>query len=290
MQGNDRPIGARYSHIYLKRGGPRELNNRARVRLGRWAAQYIDSSYLPYLTEYLGLELGVEIGTHRATSYKVALQEFFINTDPRDVLDAISLIWKWCYSRKQSTTKGCQEFVTRVFEEENIAYIIDENCGVHPRMDQEFIANVQATLAGLDHTSHAAVRREFEKARDLLVNVQPDTKGAVKAVFDSAEILTKNICKKNSAKRLGPKAINEYLKPIVRALYDGDDPARRSAEQFLDSFAKWTDAAQQYRHGQEGEAPADPPFELAVALFSTGATYIRFLIELSERQSEQNQK
>lgn len=223
-------------------------------------------------------------------SYSISLQEFFIDADSSDTLDAISLLWQYCHSKGFSAADGWKKFVTRVFEEENLPYIIDEKCGVHPRMDQEFIANVQATLAGLDHASHAAVRREFEKARDLLVNVKPDTKGAVKAVYDSAEILTKNICEKNRVKRLGPKAINESLKPIVRALYDGDDPARRSAEQFLDSFAKWTDAAQQYRHGQEGEVPANPPFELAVALFSAGATYIRFLIELSERQTEQNQK
>ena len=55
-----------------------------------------------------------------------------------------------------------------------------------------------------------------------------------------------------------------------------------AATKFLDGLIGWVRSIHEYRHGQEVEEPAPPPLGLAVAMVSSGATYLRWLAELDQ--------
>jgi hypothetical protein len=46
----------------------------------------------------------------------------------------------------------------------------------------------------------------------------------------------------------------------------------------------WINASHLYRHGQEQEERAEPPKDFVIAHLSTGATYLRWMIELCSDQ------
>lgn len=124
------------------------------------------------------------------------------------------------------------------------------------------------------------MRAEFESAHEKLSQVPPDTKDAIRAAFEAMEILTKLMVGSKKLKRLGSAEVEKYLKPMVKNAYTDDEVALNAANQFLSGLSDWINAAQIYRHGQEVEEPAEPPVDLAVAMVSTGAAYLRWLVKL----------
>ncbi|MFH7202686.1 hypothetical protein ACHWGV_29035, partial [Klebsiella pneumoniae] len=52
-----------------------------------------------------------------------------------------------------------------------------------------------------------------------------------------------------------------------------------AAEHFANSIVDWIKGAHFYRHGQGVTEPAPPPMDLSVAYVSTGAAYLRWLVE-----------
>src|SRR5262249_10400575 len=173
----------------------------------------------------------------------------------RDVLDIISLAWR--YLMTDSDTRTANRWlagVKRIFVEENICYVLDEQGGVHFAVDSEFEANRAATIGVLRAPRYANALSEFEAGFAAL----PDNaKGAVRGVFQAAEGLFRLMFP--SAPRLGSKEIDKHLAPALQRTYTGDPTALGAASKLAASFGEWVDAAHFYRHEAGKEAVAQPP-------------------------------
>ena len=65
----------------------------------------------------------------------------------------------------------------------------------------------------------------------------------------------------------------------------GDAAAQSASAKMLSAFKDWIDAAQVYRHEQGQEEPTQPPIALAISILSVGATYLRWLAELTKHDN-----
>lgn len=163
-----------------------------------------------------------------------------------------------------------------------MGYRLDEECGVHYFVDEEFERNRMGTLAGLNSPLLANARQAYEDAFRHLDSVPRDTKAAVRSIFEAAEILAKQIVPE--AQRLNGKIIDGHLRAKCLAALGGDVTEQKSLAKVFDSFGDWVDAMHYYRHGQAGDEPVAPSEDLAVHAISTGSAYIRLLATTVLRQ------
>lgn len=284
MNEQDKPIGRRFSHVYLQRGAPEKDSIRFRRRLGAFFQENLTEDRYDVAT-ILRRELGVEIPFIMNYGYNIS--SFFEGAELRDVLDSVTVIFK--YLSKKFITKDREspaywrQFVQRVFIEENLGYRLDEEAGVHFFVDEEFERNRLSALSCLAETKYSAVRVEFEKAHRKLDSDPPETKEAIRAVFEAVEILYKLIINAEGKTRLSSAGIRDKLKPLAQNVYKDDITACTTVDHLLDSLCNWIDACHMYRHGQKVEEPNDPPIELAVEVVSGGASYLRWLVELNSK-------
>lgn len=272
------PTGQRFSHVYLERGKPTKDSPRMRRRLAAYLSE-LNIDVRIKSVESIHRELGVDVPAQ--VGYN--LRGFFDSAELKDVLDAITIIWRvFPYRRTQEIY---QSFVQRVFEEENVGYRIDELGGVHYFVDEEFERNRVSVLSCLGESRYVAVAAEFESGIRRLDEDPPNTKDAVRSVFVALEILVKLMVDGEKVARLGPAEVERYLKPLAGQAYNENRVASDSANQVLNALSDWINANQMYRHGQKVEEPAPPPLELAVVIVSTGASFLRWLVELDSRRA-----
>ena len=138
-----------------------------------------------------------------------------------------------------------------------------------------------AAVAHLGLSRYQAVLREYERAYRVVESTSPDTKVAVRSMFEAIETLFRLLVG-SKAKRLGSSEIDRYLVPMARSLYT-DSLAANVTTSLLGGLAKWADGLQAYRHGQPVQEPSPPPLEAAVAALQTGSAYIRLLVELDQK-------
>jgi hypothetical protein len=169
--------------------------------------------------------------------------------------------------------------VSRIFQEENLGYRVDRKGGVHYAVDAEFERNRASAVRSLGGDRYAAALEHFEAAQTALDSIPPETRTAVRQLFDALETVFRLMLPKVS--RLGAAEVERDLKPLVLPLYEG--AARNFASLMLNSLADWVNAAHQYRHAQGTEQPSAPPLELAVGSVSSGAAFLRWLAELDQR-------
>lgn len=282
MSNQDLPVGKRFSHVYIERGVPQKDSERFRRRLGAFFRERLFGR-----RDDIAIMLSREIGlvVPYRTNYGYDISRLFLNAELRDVLDSITEVWFFLSSdwaiQSQNLAEDWKNFVERVFLEENLGYRLDEECGVHYFVDEEFERNRISALSCLAEVKYAAVRAEFEKAHSKLDLDPAQTKEAVRAIFESLEILSKLIFE--DIPRLNSFVVQSKIKPLAQEFYKGDSTAIKAAEKMLDSLCDWIEACHLYRHGQKVEEPNDPPLGLAVELVSTGASYLRWLVELSNK-------
>ncbi len=224
-------------------------------------------------------------------------EEFFTTVPIQFVLNSITLVWRFLIPEiktlGQQTTRtflyttpearAWKDFVERVLREENLGYSLDEQCGIHFFVDQEFEHNRVTVLRGLDAPRYAGVRTAFEDAYKYLDADPTDTKAAVRSMFESMEILTKLMV---DTKNLNKWVVENTLKQSVQSLYGGDDVASRTAGLAFDGFAKLIDGLHNYRHGQGKEETVSPPMSFAIYVLSSGAAFLRWLIEIDSSQQK----
>jgi hypothetical protein len=170
--------------------------------------------------------------------------------------------------------------MAQLFQEEGMAYEIDNAGGVHPLVDAEFQHNRRDTLASLTSPRYANVDHAFQAAFKRLTVQSFDTKAAVRDIFDAAESLFKLMLALRNPDLTGG-AVKSDLRPVVdRAVADSDTATKQASGRILSSFGKWADACHPYRHGQQSETIIAPPADLATLLLSQGASFIRWLAGL----------
>ncbi len=105
-----------------------------------------------------------------------------------------------------------------------------------------------------------------------------DTKAAVRSIFESIEILVRLMIP--GTKNLNKWVVQNPLKEIAHKKYVHDEIALKTISGIFDGLGEWFDALHNYRHGQGKEEPVAPPLEFAVYILSSGASFLRWLIEL----------
>lgn len=128
----------------------------------------------------------------------------------------------------------------RIFSEESLAYSIDDAGGVHFKVDAEFAANANATIAAIAWPRYDNVRAEFEKAMAALSSPSPDAKEGIRGVFGAAESLYRLIYSK--APKLTSAEASKQLESTVQSIYSSDAVAQRAASKMASAFADWVDA------------------------------------------------
>jgi hypothetical protein len=167
-----------------------------------------------------------------------------------------------------------------------MGYRLDEKCGVHYFVDEEFERNRYSTLSALESPRYNASRDAYDMAYKYLDSDPIDTKGAVRSIFESIEILVKQMV---DTKNLNKWIVENTLKEKCMGAYAKDETAKKVISQMFDGFAQWVDAIHNYRHGQPDIEPVAPPVNVAIYIISSGTGFLRWLIEINN-ELEKNKK
>ncbi len=266
--------GKRFSQIYLEKGIPLKDSRRMRNRISAyyWDALERDSSSLVQLIhKETGAKVPYSMGGYMLT-------EFFEECEVRDLLDSVTLIYKYYKQRNnQQRADNWVQFASRVFKEENVGYRIDNQGGVHFFIDEEFENNKLSTIASLSH--HPAVLETFEQSYDYLDQDPPHHASAIRSMFEAIEILYKHIIDAERKERLNSIGVQKNLKSLSQQKLAGKPVELAASDHMLDGLCDWIDAGHMYRHGQKIEEVEEPSIEFTVLFISQGATYIRYLLQ-----------
>ncbi len=135
--------------------------------------------------------------------------QFFEAAEIRDVLDSVTVIYQALDGRGLAMADRWNQFVTRVLKEENIGYRLDSKCGVHYFVDEEFERNRFSSLQSLDDPKYSGVRDAYEAAYRHMDSDPPDTKATVRSMFESLEILVRQMVQGKEFKQVDSR---EYTK------------------------------------------------------------------------------
>ncbi|MFC4294098.1 hypothetical protein ACFO0A_03385 [Novosphingobium tardum] len=268
--------GVRFSLNYLSRGGPLKDGERFRRRLYRLFSDVaLDPESIAIAVEY---ETGARVPWG---GYGHDWEDFFQDAELRDILDAITVIWRLLGPGGRGQT-WLRE-TGRIFREENLGYRCDEKAGVHFAVDDEFQRNWASTISGLGLPRYGAARAAFEAAQASFDMSPPSGREAIRHTFDAVENVFRLVLG-SKVSRLGSTEIQKSLRPLVLSLHEGT--AREGLNKLISAFADWVDGAHPYRHAQGVEAMEVVPLEVAVLFSSLGASILRWLIELDLRIAE----
>jgi hypothetical protein len=161
--------------------------------------------------------------------------------------------------------------------EENMAYRVRKDAIVCPYVDMEFEINQASALEALSDPRFGEARKDFESAYRHLRD--GNGKEALRMMFPAVEVAAKVLFSGKFA-GLAANGVDKHIRPVLDRRYNGNQPAIDAGRLLLSGMKNWINAAQPYRHGQERQEPAEPPVDFVVAHLSTGATYLRWVIEL----------
>lgn len=108
-----------FSRLYLEKGPPKSDSDIFRKRIGYYCEQNYNSREL---ARYLRTELGHTVtGTHY-----FSFEQFFVQLPLSKCLDAITLVREFLRAESSPFFVSWRDFVSRVLDEENMDYIINE--------------------------------------------------------------------------------------------------------------------------------------------------------------------
>ena len=276
-QEGGKPVGERFSQIYLEAGAALTDSERFRTRLSSLLWDVLPTSV------NAGSEIQQELGVR--VPYGVAGYDwygFYANAELRDVLDSITIIWRLLKRSLSPEASRWHHDVSRILREENLNYSVDERAGIHFAPDEEYARNRASTIAALSTPRYSGAEAEFNRAFEALSHDAPAPKTAIRSVFEALETVFKLVCDDQALRQLNRRNVEQRLTPLIQHLDGYDATAITVAQGLLDGFCDWIDAAHNYRHGQQTEAPNDPPIGLTFHIVSTGASYLRWLVEIDQ--------
>jgi hypothetical protein len=269
---------SRFSQLYIEQSSPLSDSERARRRIGK-LLESLCADFASLLGDHLDRELGISSGI----TYHIHCPRFFAKCHVRDLLDSITLARN--FLRRRAGVDISQYFekeVRRIFEEEHLAYSIDDHGIVHPAIDKEFQRNRSATVAGLQSARYGNSLVAFERVSEELTSVPPNGKEAWRAVFSAVEGLFRLMFP--AAPHLNAGAAETHLAPLIQKIYATDPAATRAATRQLASFRDWVDSSHNYRHEQGSKEPTQPPIDLAILAISNGTGFLRWLLALDQQR------
>ena len=276
---NPIPVGEPYARVYLQRGVPTADSPRFRTRLAAYCTEAISTptrvDYKARLAAYLTRELGVVMPISAGRYSGAAL---FREGELPDVLSAITFVYRFLNTeRDRSFGAKWLGNVARVFREENVAYRLDGNGGVHDYIDEEFERSRVSALAVLQAPVLGNALHAYEAAYRHLSSDSRDTKAAVRSMFETVEIVARQLCP--DAKNLNRWLAKNTLRDVCIAAMAGDPTQEKVLAGVFDALGEWVEAIHMYRHGQPADVPVAPSEEFAVYILSTGSAHLRLLAQ-----------
>jgi hypothetical protein len=274
--------GVPFSQQYLTRGDPTDDSAPARRRLAAYFSfNRFETTELAAVAAVLREEVGAQI----SSAAKIGA-DFYAVADMSEVLNSVTHVCRALgVSSPTVQYKKATDwiaFVTNVFETENLSYRVDEQGGVHRKIDAEFEHQVTSILRGLTNPKYGAIRHAFEEAHRYISSTPPDTMAAVRSMFESLEILARLMVPQT--KNLNRRLMENTLKDVGLAQFNGDPVAAAALTGIFDGAALWVNAIHTYRHGQPTEIPAPPPLDFAVYVLSSGAALLRLLLDIDRNR------
>src|SRR5215831_19160954 len=223
--------GERFSTVYLRSQDPTPDSSRARHRVSTLFREVVVKSHNEQLARYIGQELGIVVP--RNGSHSSDWTQFLRECRTPDFLDAITLVYRYLfYHASEDLANQWRDVVKKIFAEENLAYNIDQVCGVHPAVDREFQTNNASTIAGLAADRYEAVRDSFKQAVNHLNGVEPNYLQAWRGTFAAVEALFVLMF---PYARLTADDVERRLRPLVEGTYASDEAAQKAAHRMVDS-------------------------------------------------------
>jgi hypothetical protein len=270
------PTVSRYSQLYIARPKPTSDSRRFRVRLGSWISEKrIGPAIAQAALQAAVTELGLEY--HSYVKVTETFSKLLLDAEICDVLDLIIYIFLWLRQQPGAPERDWAGFVARAFVEQSLAYTIDDRGVVHPFIDAEFDHNRSSALLVLSDPRFAEARKDFEEAFRHLRN--GEGKQAARMMFPAIEVAAK-VLFPGKFSGFSNTEIDKFISAKMQAKYVDNAPALAAGKQLLASFKNWINASQLYRHGQEVFVETDIPPDLLVAYLSSGAAFLRWMIEL----------
>lgn len=162
--------GELFSRNYLKKERLEKDTKRFRTKISGYYEKFYKENL--HFNNNCGKEIEMELGAdvdranYALVGEKYNVDAFLKNAELRDVLDTITLIYRL---KKDSNWKN---FIEKVFKEEGLCYTLDEDCGIHPYVDDQLQQNNVATLRCLEKDNLNSSKQ------DTIVAIKP-TKEAV---------------------------------------------------------------------------------------------------------------
>lgn len=272
----DRPLGQKFSQVYLDRGPPNKDGKKWRIRLAIYVQEILSDDRT--LSSILGRELGVVIQKSFTIVGDVyRFDSAIVTAEIYSLLDICTEIFRRCDAWSELDAFEWMQHFNKSCLEENVPYFMDEQGGVHPAVDSEFQHNLATTISGLDAPRYRAALTAFSGIQPALD--REDTRQAIRQVFDTAENIVKMM---TGAKGLDASAIQRQLTNKIRDNWD-EGAAKDAANQMVAGFVNWVNAAHSYRHIEGRPDAAAPPMDLTILMISVGASYIRWLIDQDQQ-------
>jgi len=277
--------GERFSLLYVQPGDPTQDSDRARYRIAALFRETLFKDHAERLAVYISREVGLPV-LGSGDGYLSHWNQFICKCRTRDFLDTITLVFRYLFWHVgEEVAHWWRDVVRQIFAEEHLAYQIDDVCGAHPAIDQEFQRNMVSAVAALQSHRYQNVSQLIETVSTHLYADPPNYKQAWRATLSAVEGLFGLMF---PYARLTADEIERRLLPVVQGAYP-DSIAQKAARAMLTGFQEWVEASVMYRH-QPGVADApQPPADIAILAISHGASLLRWLADLDESRPEQVQ-
>jgi hypothetical protein len=261
-----------FSKTYLRAPATQRESRRLRNRLGITAADIPAAAY-DEAVRLIRVETGAEM-PHGYAGYD--LKAFFADTEEfRDVLDAVTCVARAIQLTRDNAAQWIS-FCKRAFDEEGMAYSVDDRGEVHYRVDVAFHEIAESVVAILSVAPFAAAGASLDSAVKLLTQADPQRKHAIRDAFEAVETIFKLVAQ--TSHDLSAGNLKQDLSPVLDRHYQATDPiAQGAAQQSLEQLKDWTNACHKYRHGHGREEPVEPPLEVAVLLVSNALAFARWM-------------
>lgn len=275
MQGmaNDHAL---FIYRYMDRGSPRGDSPRFRVRA--LAAFPPEESYLwSDVNSRLLKDAGIvvpRLGGGQNWS------EFFGRSPMPEVLTAITIVVQVLKDVGYGRDREYIEAIRRALHDEHMGFRIDSQGVIHYAVDEVFEGMRGATLAVLNAPALAVARGTYESAFRYLDRHPPDTKAAVRAMFEALEVVARQL--NPTARNLHANLCRVTLRDQYLDACEGDAVEKRVWGGMFEAMADWVQAMHEYRHGQV-DSIAAPTEGFAVYSLSSGSAYLRLIGELAVR-------
>lgn len=277
-----RPVGQRYTHVYLERPSKLTDSGRLRNRVAEWFYANLSD-----LGGSIRADLRTELGANVPGGYdSLAVRDFLKSAEVHEFLDALTIISIVLsdYNKRfgGDVFRRWHAFVNRALSETGVAFELDDRGGVHPRVDAVFLANRQSTLSGLGHPKHAEALGHFDQAYGALDGASPQTGRAIREMHLAIEAVFKQAYPQASKIDVGE--INTHLKKAAVSRLSGAE--LETTKLMLTSAGNLISAGHQYRHAAGEPEPAPPSMDTAVWMLSQGTSFLRWLIAFVENEPQ----